>query len=69
MAIARPIRVLALAAIVLWGLFIYMVFGPQGYRKGPGDIINSPHPPEPLLESACSLQNSCDRANISYSNW
>lgn len=53
MAIARPIRVLALAAIVLWGFFIYVIFSPKKSPTGPGDIIGSSHIPEPLLDSTC----------------
>lgn len=58
MAIARPIRALALAAIVLWGFFIYVLIAPKGgskYPLGPGDKMNYAHIKEPLLESMRSL--------------
>lgn len=41
MAIARPIRVLGLAAIGLWVFFLYQVFGPTKYPKGPGDTLEN----------------------------
>jgi hypothetical protein len=41
MAIARPIRVLGLVAIGLWIFFIYQVFGPTKYPKGPGDTLEN----------------------------
>lgn len=39
MAIARPIRVLGLIAIGLWVFFLYQIFGPEKYPKGPGDTL------------------------------
>jgi mannosyltransferase len=39
MAIARPIRVLAIVAVVLWVFFLYQIFGPTRYPKGPGDRV------------------------------
>lgn len=41
MAIARPIRVLGLAAIGLWVFFLYQVFGPAHVPKGPGDTLEN----------------------------
>jgi hypothetical protein len=41
MAIARPIRVLGLIAIGLWIFFLYQVFGPTKYPKGPGDTLKN----------------------------
>ena len=41
MAIARPIRVLGLVAIGLWIFFIYQVWGPKKYPKGPGDTLEN----------------------------
>jgi mannosyltransferase len=39
MAVARPIRMLALLAAGLWVFFIYQIFGPTRYPKGPGDTL------------------------------
>ena len=41
MAIARPIRVLGLAAIGLWIFLLYQVFGPAKVPKGPGDTLEN----------------------------
>lgn len=41
MAIARPIRVLALAAIGLWIFFAYQVFGPAKVPKAPGEKVEN----------------------------
>lgn len=41
MAIARPIRVLGLLAVVLWVFFLYQIFGPTRYPKGPGDTLKN----------------------------
>lgn len=41
MAIAKPIRVLGLAAIGLWIFFLYQIFGPTKYPKGPGDTLKN----------------------------
>ena len=49
MAIARPIRVLGLAAICLWVFFLYQVFGPAK-PPPPSKIMDQ----EPLLE--CTSQ-------------
>lgn len=50
MAIARPIRVLGLVAIGLWVFFLYQLWGPKRYPKGPGDTLLNPEK-EPLLDS------------------
>lgn len=39
MAVARPIRVLALVTAGLWVFFIYQIFGPTKYPLGPGDTL------------------------------
>jgi mannosyltransferase len=49
MAIARPIRVLALAAIGLWVFFIYQVFGPEKAPKPPGETLENMER-DPLLD-------------------
>lgn len=41
MAIARPIRVLGLLAVGLWVFFLYQVWGPPKYPKGPGDTLEN----------------------------
>jgi mannosyltransferase len=41
MAIARPIRILGLVAIGLWIFFLYLLFGPPKYPRGPGDTLEN----------------------------
>ena len=61
MAIARPIRALALAAIVLWCFFIYVLISPKStkYPLGPGDKTGYKHIKEPLLEGMCAPFAQC----------
>ncbi|ODA78392.1 hypothetical protein RJ55_05773 [Drechmeria coniospora] len=37
MAIARPVRALLLAAVLLWALFVFLLLKPSGLIRGPGD--------------------------------
>jgi mannosyltransferase len=37
MAIARPIRALALAAVLMWCFFLYQIFKPAAPVRGPGE--------------------------------
>jgi mannosyltransferase len=37
MAIARPVRALALLAVILWCFFVYQVLKPSPGLRGPGD--------------------------------
>jgi len=37
MAVARPVRALALAAIMMWCFFLYQIFKPSGSLPGRGD--------------------------------
>ncbi|RFU25837.1 hypothetical protein B7463_g10502, partial [Scytalidium lignicola] len=39
MAIARPVRVLGLVAVVLWVVFLYQIFGKEKVPQGPGDSL------------------------------
>jgi len=56
MAIARPIRVLALLAVGLWVFFIYQIFG-HPTRKT--DYSEKVLDRDPLLDSAYSLYPIC----------
>lgn len=41
MAIARPVRILALLAVLLWVSFFYQVWRPASkYPLGPGDTLH-----------------------------
>lgn len=65
MAIARPIRALALAAVILWCFFIYVLISPKStkYPLGPGDKIGYKHIKEPLLD--CMRPSSCKLSECS----
>lgn len=52
MAIARPVRVLGLAAIMMWCFFLYQVFKPGGSIKTPLGIPNNER--DPLLDRELS---------------
>lgn len=62
MAVARPVRVLGLAAVMMWCFFLYQVFKPGSPIPLPGGIPKNEK--EPLLdrESLClslSLRLAC----------
>lgn len=48
MAVARPVRVLGLAAIMMWCFFLYQVFKPGTGIKTPLGIPNNER--DPLLD-------------------
>lgn len=48
MAIARPVRVLGLAAVMMWCFFLYQVFKPGSGIKTPLGIPNNER--DPLLD-------------------
>jgi mannosyltransferase len=54
MAIARPVRVLGVAALGLWIFFIYQIWGPPKVPKGPGDTLENMDR-DPNLDCMCSL--------------
>lgn len=59
MAIARPVRVLGLAAIIVWCLFLYHMFRPSvtlsrgGTSSPPTKIENMEH--DPMLDRKLAL--------------
>ncbi len=58
MAIARPIRILGLAAIGLWIFLLYQVFGPDKATKSPTDTLQNMER-DPLLDcTLCFLPSS-----------
>lgn len=48
MAIARPVRALGLAAIVMWCFFLWQIFGPSDPRTGGG--YPGPYERDPNLD-------------------
>lgn len=48
MAIARPVRVLGLAAAMMWCFFLYQIFKPGSSIKAPTGIPNNER--DPLLD-------------------
>lgn len=50
MAIARPVRALGLAAVVMWCFFIWQLFKPTGYSLGPGDSTYITRERDPNLD-------------------
>lgn len=65
MAIARPIRVLGLAAICLWCFFLYQIFGPTRYPKGPGDLLTNLER-DPQLDISGEPDGTLHRADEGY---
>lgn len=48
MAVARPVRVLGLAAVMMWCFFLYQIFSPGSSIKAPLGIPNNER--DPLLD-------------------
>lgn len=52
MALARPLRALGLAAILLWCFFLYQIFRPSTPIKGPGHLYKN-FERDPNLDRKC----------------
>ncbi|KAJ4388745.1 putative mannosyltransferase ktr4 [Gnomoniopsis smithogilvyi] len=64
MAIARPVRVLGLAAIMMWCFFLYQVFKPGGSIKTPLGIPNNER--DPLLDPTGEPEGILRRVGPGY---
>jgi len=53
MAIARPVRALGLAAIVMWIFFLWQMFSPSAPIRKPGDDYNGIYERDPNLDREC----------------
>lgn len=74
MAIARPVRVLGLAAIMMWCFFLYQVFKPGGSIKTPLGIPNNERDPLldrelPSLTSLILSRLAISDLEYAHSNW
>lgn len=61
MAVARPVRVLGLAAVMMWCFFLYQVFKPGSSIKAPLGIPNNER--DPLLDRELQLDPVRPSAN------
>ena len=50
MAIARPVRALGLAAIVMWCFFLYTILKPSPGLQGPGGSVRGGYERDPNLD-------------------
>lgn len=56
MAVARPVRVLGLAAIMMWVFFLYQIFAPGSGIKAPSGIPKNER--DPLLDRKSPCQRN-----------